>query len=469
MNPLLSQLQPYPFERLRQLFNGITPNPAYRPISLGIGEPQHPTPAFIKDALDAAVRSTPSALAAYPATAGSPALRKAFAAWLQRRYGLAMDPATQMLPVNGSREALFALAQTVIDPSPGTRPPPGGPKAGDARSEGSEAHEVANVGVPFVVCPNPFYQIYEGAAILSGARPWFVPAVASKNFAQDWDSVPESVWANTQLLFVCSPGNPTGAVMPLDEWKKLFDLSDRHGFVIASDECYSEIYFRDDDKGGPPLGGLEAAAKLGRDDFKNLISFTSLSKRSNVPGMRSGFVAGDATIIKQFLLYRTYHGSAMSPVVQSASAVAWADEAHVVDNRDMYRKKFAQVTPVLASVLDVALPDAGFYLWASVPTKKGGSKGGSQGGLIANNDTPATPGDDVEFARELFALYNVTVLPGSYLARDGNALDASGSAISTTLSGHNPGAGRIRMALVAETAECLEAAHRIVQFVKSRS
>ncbi len=438
MNPLLSQLQPYPFERLRQLFNGITPNPAYRPISLGIGEPQQATPAFIKDALDAAVRNAPSGLAAYPATAGSAKLREAFAAWLHRRYGLALDPATQMLPVNGSREALFALAQTIVDP---------GAKTADG------------LGMkPFVVCPNPFYQIYEGAAILSGARPWFVPAVASKNFAQDWDSVPEPVWANTQLLFVCSPGNPTGAVMPLDEWKKLFDLSDRHGFVIASDECYSEIYFRDDDKGGPPLGGLEAAAKLGRKDFKNLISFTSLSKRSNVPGLRSGFVAGDAAIIKQFLLYRTYHGSAMSPVVQSASAAAWADEAHVVDNRDMYRKKFAQVTPVLASVMDVALPDAGFYLWASVPAKKDVN--------AANNATTAAPGDDVEFARELFALYNVTVLPGSYLARDGNVASQE---VPLHVEDHNPGAGRIRMALVAETAECLEAAQRIVRFVKSRS
>ena len=426
MNPHLSQLQPYPFERLRQLFNGIPPNSALRPISLGIGEPQHPTPGFIQDALDAAVRSVPSGLAAYPATAGTLSLREAFAAWLQRRYSLQLDPATQMLPVNGSREALFALAQTLIDPG--------------KQQLGSP---------PFVVCPNPFYQIYEGAAILAGARPWFVPAVASRNFAQDWDSVPESVWANTQLLFVCSPGNPTGAVMPLAEWQKLFDLSDRYGFVIASDECYSEIYFRDE----PPLGGLEAAAKLGRHDFKNLISFTSLSKRSNVPGLRSGFVAGDAAIIKQFLLYRTYHGSAMSPVVQSASAVAWADEAHVMANRDLYRRKFAEVTPVLASVLDVALPDAGFYLWAVAPG-----------------------GDDVAFARELFALYNVTVLPGSYLARDASALapattgtGPAGAGTEPPVKGQNPGVGRIRMALVAETAECLEAAHRIVQFVKSRS
>jgi N-succinyldiaminopimelate aminotransferase len=277
-----------------------------------------------------------------------------------------------------------------------------------------------------VVCPNPFYQIYEGAALLAGAQPYFVNSDPARNFAPDWDSVPEAIWARTQLLIVCSPGNPTGAVMPLSEWQKLFDLSDRHGFVIASDECYSEIYFRDE----PPLGGMEASHKLGRADFKNLIAFTSLSKRSNVPGMRSGFVAGDAALIKPFLLYRTYHGSAMSPVVQTASIAAWNDEQHVVDNRAQYRAKFAQVTPLLADVLDVALPDAGFYLWAKVK------------------------GDDAEFARDLFTLYNVTVLPGSYLARDAQ--------------GANPGAGRIRMALVAETAECVEAAQRIVQFVKSR-
>ena len=400
MNPLLAHLQPYPFERLRQLFAGLTPNPAYRPISLGIGEPKHATPNFILDALDAAARATPSGLAAYPATAGDIKLREAFAGWLHRRYDLTLNPATQMLPVNGSREALFALAQTVIDPA----------------------------GQPYVVCPNPFYQIYEGAAILAGATPWFVPAVPAKNFAPDWDSVPEAVWANTQLVFVCSPGNPTGAVMPLAEWEKLFALSDRHGFVIASDECYSEIYFRDE----PPLGGLEAAGKLGRTDFRNLIAFTSLSKRSNVPGLRSGFVAGDAAIIKQFLLYRTYHGSAMSPIVQTASIAAWNDEQHVVDNRAKYRQKFAEVTPVLAAVLNVALPDAGFYLWAKI-----------------DGD------DDAAFARALFTLYNVTVLPGSYLARD--------------VAGHNPGAGRIRMALVAETSECLEAAQRIVQFCKTAS
>lgn len=406
MNPLLLRLQPYPFERLRQLFAGVQPPAAYKPISLGIGEPKHATPPFIGEAFAAAVNSTPSGLANYPATAGEPALRAAFCAWLARRYGLTLDPATQVLPVNGTREALFALAQTVVDPHPADAAP------------GIE---------PLVICPNPFYQIYEGAALLAGARPWFVAADPARNFAQDWDSVPAEVWSRTQLLYVCSPGNPTGAVMPLSEWEKLFALSDRHGFVIASDECYSEIYFRDE----PPLGGLEAAARLGRADFRNLIALTSLSKRSNVPGMRSGFVAGDAGLIRQFLLYRTYHGSAMSPVVQSASIAAWADEAHVVANRSEYRAKFARVTPMLAEVMDVALPDAGFYLWADV--------GGS----------------DTAFARDLFALYNVTVLPGSFLARD--------------VDGHNPGKNRIRMALVAESAECEEAARRIVAFVRSRS
>ena len=406
MNPLLTHLHPYPFERLRQLFATVTPNAALKPISPGMGEPKHATPAFIQQAMMAAITSTPSGLASYPATAGEPALREAFVAWLKTRYALDVNPATQVLPVNGSREALFALTQTLVNPGPA----------------GSPADQA-----PIVVCPNPFYQIYEGAALLAGAQPYFVPSDPARNFAQDWDSVPEAVWARTQLLITCSPGNPTGAVMPLSEWKKLFDLSDRYGFVIASDECYSEIYFNDE----PPLGGMQAAVQLGRPDFKNLISFTSLSKRSNVPGMRSGFVAGDAALIKPFLLYRTYHGSAMSPVVQAASIAAWRDEAHVVDNRKQYRDKFAQVTPLLAGVLDVALPDAGFYLWAKIK------------------------GNDVDFARDLYALYNVTVLPGSYLAREAQ--------------GANPGEGRIRMALVAETAECLEAAQRIVAFVQSRA
>ncbi len=397
MNPLLQKLQPYPFERLRQLFAGVTPNPAYRPISLGIGEPKHATPDFIKRALSG---DLDTGLMGYPPTAGEPALKEAMADWLQRRYSISVNPSTQILPVNGSREALFALTQTVVDGSqPGA----------------------------LVLCPNPFYQIYEGGALLAGAEPWYVPSDPARNFAVDWDSVPPEVWARTQLIFACSPGNPTGAVMPLAEWKKLFELSDRYGFVIASDECYSEIYFREE----PPLGGLEAAVKLGRTDFKNLIALTSLSKRSNVPGMRSGFVAGDAAIMKDFLLYRTYHGSAMSHVVQMASIAAWNDEQHVVENRNLYRQKFAAVTPLLEPVLDVALPDAAFYLWAGVR------------------------GSDTEFARELYALYNVTVLPGSYLAREAR--------------GFNPGAGRVRMALVAETEECVEAAERIVQFVTSRN
>ena len=397
MNPLLSRLQPYPFERLRQLFAGITPSPQHKAISLGIGEPRHATPPFILEAL---TRAFP-ALASYPLTAGSPELRQACVGWLHRRYGVTLDPATQLLPVNGSREALFSFAQTVVNPTASAR--------------------------PLVICPNPFYQIYEGAALLAGAQPYFAPSRAERNFAVDWRSVPDDVWADAQLVYVCSPGNPTGAVMPLEEWAMLFELSDRHGFVIASDECYSEIYFRDE----PPLGGLEAAHRLGRVDYRNLIAFTSLSKRSNAPGLRSGFVAGDAQWIKHYLLYRTYHGSAMSGMVQAASIEAWNDESHVDSNREQYRAKFAQVTPVLQQVLDVQLPDAAFYLWAAVPG-----------------------GDDQAFARDLLAQYNVTVLPGSFLARES--------------AGFNPGRGRIRMALVAETAECLEAAHRIVQFVQHR-
>lgn len=399
MNPLLSLLQPYPFERLRQLFAGVTPSAEHSPISLGIGEPRHATPQFIKDALAEGL----AGLASYPSTLGEPRLREACAGWMQRRYGVAVDPATQVLPVNGSREALFAFAQTVVDAS----------RPGAA-----------------VVCPNPFYQIYEGATLLAGATPHYAPSDPARNFAVDWDSVPEDVWQRTQLLFTCSPGNPTGAVMPLTEWEKLFALSDRYGFVIASDECYSEIYFRDE----PPLGGLEAAHRLGRTDYRNLLAFTSLSKRSNVPGLRSGFVAGDAALVKAFLLYRTYHGSAMGPAVQAASIAAWNDEAHVQENRALYRRKFAQVTPMLAQVMQVGLPDAGFYLWARVPDALGMS--------------------DTEFARALLAQYNVTVLPGSYLARDVN--------------GANPGAQRVRMALVAEAGECEQAARRIVQFIQSR-
>lgn len=407
MNPLLSSLQPYPFERLKGLIQGITPPASLRPISLGIGEPKHPTPEFIKQAL----RDALDGLATYPATAGEPALRAACAGWVERRYGLGLNPDTQILPVNGSREALFALAQVVIDPTRDTAS-----------------------GGPVVVSPNPFYQIYEGAALLSGAGVVYANSDPGRNFAADWSLIPPQTWARTQLLFTCSPGNPTGAVMPLDEWARLFELSDRHGFVIASDECYSEIYFGE----GPdaaPLGALQAAARLGRTDFKRLVVLTSLSKRSNVPGMRSGFVAGDADILKAFLLYRTYHGSAMGPAIQRASVAAWNDEAHVRDNRALYRQKFEQVTPILAEVMNVALPDAGFYLWAQVPDHCGG-------------------GSDEWFTRELLAQYNVAVLPGSYLAREAQGI--------------NPGAGRVRLALVASLDDCVEAAGRIKAFIQSQ-
>ena len=402
MNPHLDQLHPYPFEKLRQLFAGVTPNAAFAPISLGIGEPKHPTPAFIQKALTHSVQG----LANYPTTAGTDALRGAIAAWLEHRYGIpALNPATQVLPVNGSREALFAIAHCVIDSS---RP------------------------APLVVCPNPFYQIYEGAAYLAGAEPYFVNSEPGRNFACDYASVPADVWPRVQLLYLCSPGNPTGATLALEDWKSLFALADQHGFVIAADECYSEIYHGS----SAPLGALEAAHALGRADgeqpYANLIVFSSLSKRSNVPGMRSGFVAGDAALIKKFLLYRTYCGGAMSPPVQAASIAAWGDESHVQENRTKYREKFSLVTPMLKEVMDVELPDAGFYLWADV----------RRSGL-----------SDTEFARRLYAEYNVTVLPGSYLARDAHGI--------------NPGQNRIRMALVAEIDEGLEAAQRIVQFCKA--
>jgi N-succinyldiaminopimelate aminotransferase len=405
MNPLLARLNPYPFEKLRQLMADVVPSPEHRPISLGIGEPRHTTPALIEDA----IRASLGGLSSYPATAGEPKLRQACAAWMQRRYGVTLDPAAQVLPVNGSREALFSLAQTVVDASqPGAT----------------------------VVCPNPFYQIYEGAALLAGARTAFANSDPARNFAADWSQIDAATWSRTQLLYVCSPGNPTGAVMPLGEWATLFELSDRHGFVIASDECYSEIYFR----GEPPRGALQAAQALGRGDFKNLVALTSLSKRSNVPGLRSGFVAGDARILKSFLLYRTYHGSAMSLVVQAASIAAWDDEAHVVANRALYRDKFARVTPMLAEVLDVRLPDAGFYLWAGVPAS-------------LTTGTASGAGDDIAFARGLLAQYNVAVLPGSLLAREAHGI--------------NPGNGRIRMALVAGVDECVEAAERIVSHTRS--
>ena len=389
MNPNLNKLQPYPFQRLRDLFAGIKPNPEFSPVNLSIGEPKHATPALIQQALV----DNLAGLANYPTTLGVPALREAIAAWLSRRYGIPlMNAETEIVPVNGSREALFAFAQAVIDNS---RP------------------------APVVVCPNPFYQIYEGAAFLAGAEPYFLNTLPDNDFAMDLESVPESVWLSTQLLYLCSPGNPTGKVMSLEQWKTAFMLSDRYGFTIAADECYSEIYFTE---GEAPLGALQAAHLLGR-DFSRLVIFSSLSKRSNVPGMRSGFVAGDATILEKFLLYRTYHGCAMSPAVQAASIAAWNDETHVQENRRLYAEKFDQVTPMLQGSMETSRPDAAFYLWAK------------------------TDGSDTDLAIRLYRDLNITVLPGSFLAREAHGI--------------NPGKGFIRMALVASLQECLDAARRI--------
>ena len=393
MDPNLSALQPYPFQKLSALLAGVKPDASLRPISLSIGEPKHATPQFIRNVLIEQL----GGLSVYPATAGGEPLRKAIAGWIERRFHIEkMDAATQVLPVNGSREALFAFAQAVID-----------------RSRNR----------PVVVAPNPFYQIYEGAIILAGAEPHFLNLSADNGFALDLQQLPDEVWSRTQLIYVCTPGNPTGKVMTLEEWRVLFDLSDRHGFVIASDECYSEIYF---DESKPPLGGLEAAQRLGRGDFRRLVAFSSLSKRSNVPGMRSGFVAGDAAILTEFLLYRTYHGCAMNPAVQAASGAAWSDEKHVQENRRLYKEKFEKTLAILSPVTEVTMPEAAFYLWLS------------------------TPIDDTEFAKQLFGQYNVTVVPGSYLAREAH--------------GSNPGRNFIRVALVAPVDECLEAAQRLKAF-----
>ncbi|RTZ47763.1 succinyldiaminopimelate transaminase [Candidimonas sp. SYP-B2681] len=394
MNPRLSALQPYPFEKLRHLLaQANTPPGHLNPINLSIGEPKHATPRLIVDAMQNAMEG----LSVYPPTKGDPGLRGAIADWIARRYDMARpDPETQVLPALGSREALFAFAQTVVDPN------------ADA----------------LVICPNPFYQIYEGAALLAGAQPYFINAEAGLNFGYDWDAVSADVWRKTQLLFVCSPGNPAGNVMSMDTWKKLFSLSDEYGFVIASDECYSEIYF---DEMNKPLGGMQAASQLGRNDFRNLVCFSSLSKRSNVPGLRSGFVAGDARLISQFLLYRTYHGSAISPVVSRASVAAWNDESHVVENRRLYREKFEAVLPILGTHLQTGWPDASFYLWAQ------------------------TPYADTDFVRDLYGATGVTTLPGSYLAREARGI--------------NPGAERIRIALVAPKEQCVEAAKRIADFL----
>ena len=398
MNHALNQLQPYPFEKLRALLGGVAANPDKRAIALSIGEPKHSSPAFVKQAL----ADNLDQMAVYPTTQGIPALREAISQWCERRFQVPagwLDPARHVLPVNGTREALFAFTQTVV-----------------RRDVGG-----------LVVSPNPFYQIYEGAALLAGAAPHYLPCLDQNGFNPDFDAVSAQVWQRCQILFLCSPGNPTGALVPMPTLKKLIALADEHDFVIAADECYSELYFDED---APPPGLLTACAELGRSDFKRCVVFHSLSKRSNLPGLRSGFVAGDAEILKAFLLYRTYHGCAMPVQTQLASIAAWEDEAHVLANRDLYREKFDAVLDILTPVLDVKRPDGSFYLLAKVPM------------------------DDAEFCRQLFEQEHVTVVPGSYLSRE--------------VDGLNPGAGRVRMALVAPMSECVEAAERIRRFIESR-
>ncbi len=397
MNNALNQLQPYPFEKLRALLGGVTPAADKRAIALSIGEPKHTSPAFVAKAL----ADNLDQMAVYPTTLGLPALRESIAQWCERRFGVPagwLDAARHVLPVNGTREALFSFTQAVVN-----------------RSDNG-----------LIISPNPFYQIYEGAALLAGAQPHYLPCLDSNGFNPDFDAVPAQVWERCQILFLCSPGNPTGALVPLETLKKLIALADQYDFVIAADECYSELYF---DEQSPPPGLLSACAELGRSDFKRCVVFHSLSKRSNLPGLRSGFVAGDAEILKAFLLYRTYHGCAMPVQTQLASIAAWNDEAHVRDNRDLYREKFDAVLEILGPVLDVQKPDGGFYLWAKV---------------LGN--------DDAAFCRGLFEQQHVTVVPGSYLSRD--------------VDGVNPGAGRVRMALVAPLAECVEAARRIRAFIE---
>jgi N-succinyldiaminopimelate aminotransferase len=396
VNPDLARLHPYPFERLAALLHGVQPA-ELPPILLSIGEPKHPAPAFVL----AELQRHAAGYSQYPKTQGSAGLREAICAWLASRYGLpaqSLSPAAHVLPVNGSREALFAFTQCAIDRG--------------------------RTDAPLVAMPNPFYQIYEGAALLAGAAPLFLPERADRPGIPDFAAVAEADWRRCQMLVVCSPGNPTGAVLNIEDWREIFALADRYDFVVASDECYSELY---PDESAPPVGVLEACWRNGRREFERCIAFHSLSKRSSLPGMRSGFVAGDAGLIRAFLLYRTYHGSAMPPPHQAASTLAWRDEAHVRENRALYRAKFAAVLAELDGCLDVAAPEGGFYLW------------------------PRTPGDEREFTRELYRRCNVTVLPGSFLSRPAPAGD--------------PGAGRVRMALVAGLDECVEAARRIRGFV----
>ena len=396
MNPLLERLHEYPFERLARLKAGIEPPAGLTPIGLSIGEPRHAPPEVVLRAL----RENLQRLDSYPATAGLPELRAACAGWLQRRYRLpegCIDPATQVLPVNGTREALFAFVQAAVD----------------ARHE------------PLVVMPNPFYQIYEGAALLAGARPYLLDTPAAQQYLPDLDAVPQSVWSRCQVLFLCSPGNPTGKVLPRELLRRALALAERHDFIVAADECYTDIYL---DERAPPPGLLEVCRACGRDRFERCIVFHSLSKRSSVPGLRSGFVCGDARLMSRFLLYRTYHGSAMALPTQLASLAAWQDDAHAAHNRRLYQEKFERVLPLLAPVLPVEKPDGAFYLWTDVG------------------------GDDERFTRELFAAQAVPVLPGSYLARPGPA--------------GNPGAGRVRISLVPTLETCVEAARRIRDFIQ---
>ncbi len=389
MNPDLDLLQPYPFEKLRQLFEPLQPPASMEPISLGIGEPQHAAPTFVQQLL---TENLPL-LAKYPSTRGIPELRNAAANWLQQRFQLtSVDPHSQVLPVAGTREALFAIAQTVVD----------------RRTD------------PLVLCPNPFYQIYEGAALLAGAQPVFLDCRAENGFLPDFEAVSADTWQRCQLLYICTPGNPTGAVMDLAQLVRLVELAQEHDFVIASDECYSEIYADEDN---PPPGLLQACQRAGVADYHNCIVFHSLSKRSNLPGLRSGFVAGDASLMQKFLMYRTYQGCAQPLPHQWASTAAWSDEEHVRHNRDLYRQKFAAVLDILGDLLLLEQPQAGFYLW------------------------PQTPFSDTDFAADLYQQQYLTVLPGRFLGRDGGA--------------GNPGENHVRMALVAPVEQCVEAAQRI--------
>jgi N-succinyldiaminopimelate aminotransferase len=415
VNPRLEKLHAYPFERLARLKAGVVPPAGLAHIAMSIGEPQHEAPAFVLETLRGALDK----LGSYPATAGLPEFRGACARWLERRFGLpagrvAAD--TMVLPVNGTREALFAFVQAVIDDRRG---------GGDGRSG----------GVPLVLMPNPFYQIYEGAALLAGAEPYMLNMTAATGYAPDLDAVPEAVWRRCQVLFLCSPGNPTGAVLSLEYLRHALELAERYDFVIAADECYTEIFL---DESAPPPGLLQACVAAGRDRFQRCVVFHSLSKRSSVPGLRSGFVAGDPEILKPFLLYRTYHGSAMAVPTQLASIAAWEEDTHAVANRRLYQEKFARVLPILSPVMNVEKPAGAFYLW------------------------PDVGGDDERFTRELFARKNITVLPGSYLARGGAAAGAGVGA------GDNPGAGRVRISLVPPVAQCVEAAERIRDFLREK-